>query len=522
MLRILHLEDSREDAFLIEKTLTDHGIRAAMTVATGEPEFQKALEGQPFDLVLADGGLPGFSALEALRLMQKRFPGVNLLLVSGGNESDSQPVLDEGAIGFVNKNNAEQLIAAVRREEERLALVRKNQRMARLVTAIQELSLARDLDGIMATVRKAARELTGADGATFILRADDCCHYADEDAIEPLWKGQKFPLQRCVSGWVMLNSKTAVIEDIYADPRVPVEAYRPTFVKSMAMVPIRSESPIGAIGNYWATKRMPSAEEVEVLEMLANTTSVAMENVRVYNELEQRVKLRTAELHAANKELESFTEAVAHDLGAPIRCVRGFAEILAKECGPNLGDSAKSLLNRIQNSAVFMRSLIDDLMRLSRVTRTELKEEKVSLTALAKDILKQLTAAMPEREVEIQIADGLTVRGDRGLLRIAMENLLSNAWKYTGKSGKARIEFGQMAQADGTPAYYVRDNGAGFNMQYAGRLFQPFQRMHTQDDFPGTGIGLTTVNRIIQRHGGRVWAEGEVNKGATFYFALAK
>jgi signal transduction histidine kinase/ActR/RegA family two-component response regulator len=523
MLSILHLEDSKEDAFLIEKALSSAGIRTAITVASGRAEFHAALDRQAFDLVLADGSLPGFSALEALRVIQKRFPGLTLLLVSGGGaEGETQAALNAGAVGYVNKNNSGHLIAAVRREEERLRLARNNRRMTTLVAAIQELSLARDLAAIMETVRRAARELTGADGATFILRDGNLCHYADENAIQPLWKGQKFPMERCVSGWVMINRRSTVIEDIYSDPRVPAEAYRPTFVKSMAMVPIRSDAPIGAIGNYWATRRLPTSEEIELLELLANTTAVAMENVRVQNELEQRVKQRTMELQAANAELESFAESISHDLGAPVRCIRGFAEILMKECGSALSESGQMLLERIEASAVHMRSLIDDLMRLSRVTRTELKEEEVNLTKLAREILKQLSAAAAERVVETRIADGLTTRGDRALLRIALENLLSNAWKYTGKSGNARIEFGTMPQADGSPAFYVRDNGAGFNMEYAGKLFQPFQRMHPHDDFPGSGIGLTIVHRIIHRHGGRLWAEGEVNKGATFYFALTR
>lgn len=177
--------------------------------------------------------------------------------------------------------------------------------MRRLVTAVQDLSLVRDLDGIMKIVRTAARELTGADGATFVLRDGNKCHYADEDAIAPLWKGQRFPMSACISGWSMLNKKPAVIGDIYADGRIPADAYRPTFVKSLVMVPIREQAPVGAIGNYWATPHSATPEEVELLQTLANTVSVAMENVRVYAELEQRVADRTRELKSKNEELEN-------------------------------------------------------------------------------------------------------------------------------------------------------------------------------------------------------------------------
>src|SRR5262245_10431154 len=175
--------------------------------------------------------------------------------------------------------------------------------MEGLVEVVQRLSLARDLPTVQEIVRHAARQLTGADGATFVLRDGDRCHYADEDAIAPLWKGQRFPMSACISGWAMLNRRSAVIEDIYADDRIPHDAYRPTFVKSLVMVPIRVMDPIGAIGTYWATTRQPTAEEVRLLQALANTTAVALENVRVFTELEERVKARTAELEAKNAQL---------------------------------------------------------------------------------------------------------------------------------------------------------------------------------------------------------------------------
>ena len=187
-----------------------------------------------------------------------------------------------------------------------------------LVAVVRELSLARTLEAIMQIVRLAARQLTGADGATFILREHDLCYYAEEDAIAPLWKGRRFPMDICISGWVMLNRQPAVIEDVYADARIPADAYQPTFVKSLVMVPIRTMAPLGAIGTYWAERRQAAPQEVHLLQALADTTAVAMENVQVYQALEQRVQYRTAELQAANVELRAALDRV----GKPEQIVR--------------------------------------------------------------------------------------------------------------------------------------------------------------------------------------------------------
>jgi GAF domain-containing protein len=179
-----------------------------------------------------------------------------------------------------------------------------------LVDVVQELSLARSLDAVIQIVSKAARRVAGADGAAFVLRDGDSCHYVDEDAISPLWKGRRFHMASCISGWVMLNRQPAIIPDIHTDPRIPIDAYRPTFVKSLVMVPIRTIAPLGAIGNYWAECRQPLPHEVRLLQTLADTTAVALENVQVYQELEQRVRSRTAELERANEELRAALDRV--------------------------------------------------------------------------------------------------------------------------------------------------------------------------------------------------------------------
>lgn len=392
---------------------------------------------------------------------------------------------------------------------------------SRLVTAVQELSLVRSVGAIQEIVRRAARELAGADGATFVLRDGDKCHYADEDAIGPLWKGQRFPMAACISGWAMLNARSVMIPDIYLDPRVPADAYRPTFVKSLAMVPIRLESPVGAIGVYWAQPRATSDEEIALLQALANTTSVAMENVRIYTELEQRVTARTEQLQSINRELEAFSASVSHDLRAPLRAIRGFADLLARELRPSVGDKVSRYLRTINESGERMSALIDDLLKLARVAQTQLRWVDADLADISRRIVQRLRDGEPARNVEIKIAPKIAARCDTGLMTVVIENLLGNAWKYTSKKDQAQIEVGVRTQPDGSLCYWVSDNGAGFNPSLADRLFSPFQRLHDPSDFPGHGVGLATVQRIVHRHGGRIWAESEEGKGATFFFTCS-
>lgn len=238
-----------------------------------------------------------------------------------------------------------------------------------------------------------------------------------------------------------------------------------------------------------------------------------------HEELEQRVSHRTAELTAANKELESFSHSVSHDLRAPLRSIDGFSLALFEDYGEKLDDEAKSHLTRIRAATGRMGLLIDDLLNLARVARAELNRQPVDLSAMASSIADELRKTTPERKVDFDVEDCLETAGDSRLLRVVLENLLGNAWKYTSKRPAARIQFAKR-QVNGEEAYFVADDGAGFDPAYAGRLFGAFQRLHGVNEFPGTGVGLATVQRIIHRHGGRVWAEGAVGKGATFYFTL--
>jgi light-regulated signal transduction histidine kinase (bacteriophytochrome) len=243
------------------------------------------------------------------------------------------------------------------------------------------------------------------------------------------------------------------------------------------------------------------------------------ELVRANAELEQRVRDYAAKAEAATKELEGFCYSVSHDLRAPLRSVDGFTHALIESSHDKLDTVEREYLQRVRAASHRMGRLIDDLLHLSRVGRREMRVQETNLSDLAVSVSRELQTSDPSRHVDFVITPELYGKGDERLLKIVLESLLSNAWKFTGKTQGARIEFGRGVK-DGVEAFYVRDNGAGFDMTYADKLFTPFARLHGATEFSGTGIGLAVVQRIINRHGGRLWAEGELNRGATLWFAL--
>lgn len=642
----------------------------------GREGMDMALALRP-DLIITDLMMPVMSGDELVTELRSRpvTSELPIVVLSARNDDDMRlRLLRQGVQDYLTKPfSTEELLARVgslvasrRRTEAELAA--SAARLRRLAEVVEQIAAVRDLPSLMAIVRRAVRELTGADGVTLVLRDGGHCHYVDEDAIGPLWKGQRFPLESCISGWSMLHAEAVAIEDIYVDPRIPYAAYRPTFVKSLSMVPIGRDQPQGAIGCYWAVRHRATADELELQQALADAMSVGMANLDLYRDLtrarqlaeqaaaaarasaavlkeaqhlaglgnwswdlqtdshfwseeifrmygrdpslppatypevqryftpdswdrlaaaveiartqgtpyecdaeivradgtrrwvmargdttldadgivielhgtvqditerkqvaeelrelnsslEQRVELRTAELTAANKELDTFAYAVSHDLRAPLRAMSGFSQALLEDYGDRLDGDAKSYLDQINMASRKMSLLIDGVLSLSRSARGDLQHETIDLSAMAAGIANDLARTEPERDVATAIEPGLNIVGDPRMVEAVMRNLLGNAWKYTGKTAHPAIRVYKYA-IDGRQGICVADNGAGFDMAHSDQLFQPFRRLHRQDEFPGIGIGLATVQRIVRRHGGAIRAQAAPGEGATFCFTL--
>lgn len=277
--------------------------------------------------------------------------------------------------------------------------------------------------------------------------------------------------------------------------------------------PLNTEYKLGDVYASWwlAPEFGPDGKVVSVVTSTLDITE--------RRRMEEDLRHRSAELQATNKELEAFSYSVSHDLRAPLRAIDGFSRILNEDFAHHLPPEALPVLKRISEAAHQMGQLIDDILRLSRITRAELHANPVNLGELAQSIFDEMKTRDPGREIAIKIESELNAKGDERLLRVALENLLHNAWKFTGKLGQAEIRVGRQLK-NGEQTFYIQDNGVGFDMKYAEKMFGAFQRLHSSEEFPGTGIGLAIVQRVIHKHGGRIWAESEKGKGATFFFTL--
>ncbi|MBX3197553.1 MAG: GAF domain-containing sensor histidine kinase [Labilithrix sp.] len=389
---------------------------------------------------------------------------------------------------------------------------------SRLVDAVQRLSLARDLAGVAEVVRDAARALTGADGATMILREGDLCHYVDEDAIAPLWKGRRFPIERSVSGWAIQSGAPAVIEDVFDDERVPADAFKPTFVKSLVVVPIRAHAPIGAIGNYWAARHRATDEELRLLQALADSASVALENIRLYQELERRV----VELDRAVHARDTFIAIASHALKTPLTPLQLQVEsALALVQSHGSADTSKltAKLESASRQVDRLGLLVGNLLDLTHITFGRAgPRDAVGLRALVVDVIERAHPLIERRGTAVTLVDGAEVVGHWNRLRVelAVENVLSNALKFgEGKPVTLAIDRrGEIAEL------FVRDRGIGIAREHQNRIFEQFEQAVPSSHFGGLGLGLWVTRKIVEEHGGAVRVESENGKGSTFTLEL--
>lgn len=414
-------------------------------------------------------------------------------------------------------------------------------RQGRLLTAINsvfyEALMASGEEDVAKTCLDVAQDITGSKfGMIGEITPDGL--FSTTAMSDPGWEACRIPEMQAVRmimdmtirgiwGQVILQDRPLIVNDPASYPdRVGLPEGHPP-IASFLGVPLRERDKVVgmiAVANNESGYTEDHQHDLEALSvafveaMRRKSAEIKLQRMNV--ELDQQVSQRTALLTAANRELEAFSYSVSHDLRAPLRSINGFSRAVLDEYADKLDEAGKSYLERIHKATQRMDVLIDDLLNLSKVTRSEFQSDAVDLSRIFRALLKDRQKNDPDRVVDAIVADGIVVQADTRLMRIALDNLLENAWKFTSREALARIEFGSEVN-DGRVFYFIRDNGVGFNETYSGKMFGAFQRFHSAADFPGTGIGLAIVQRIIHRHGGHVWAEGEVGKGATFYFTLA-
>lgn len=392
-----------------------------------------------------------------------------------------------------------------------------------LIDAVQRLSLARTAGEVQMIVRTTARRICGADGATLVLRDGKQSWYVDEDAVEPLWKGQRFPLESCLGGWVILNRKPIVVPDVADDPRVPFHVYEPTFVRSLALVPIRPSEPIGAIGNYWRGHHAATAEEVALLQALADATAVALENVALWTETERRVAERTATLDAALHQSEEVIGTLAHELRNAVGSARGLLELALDD--PSLAEETREDLRLAHAGTVDGLQIVDRQLEIARLRAGQLAPdtEDIVLAEVLPTLGRTLRVLGRGDAVELivePVAEGLALRSDPHLLVQVLRNLASNALKFTDR-GEVRLS-AAAGPEPGEITLSVADTGVGIAPADQDRIFGRFEQVADAQPSAraGTGLGLPYVLQVVELLGGRLELESAPGAGSTFRVIL--
>jgi PAS domain S-box-containing protein len=499
-LRILMVEDEAQDAALVEHALKQSGFDFSFKRVDTEAGYIRELEHFRPSVILSDHGLPAFDGFSALSIAQRDSPDIPFIFVTGslGEEMTIQ-ALKSGATDFILKHRLNTLAPAIHRALRQAEFRQERKRAEEALLSSEERYRALvelSPDALFVQVGEKIVFINSAGVRLFGARQPEQLigHLVRELVHPDYWKVvQQRQRQMLVEGkplpfleqtWVRLDGSPVDVE-VAAAPLV--------FAGKSAAQVIAHD----------ITERKRTEQEIRRLNV----------------DLERRVAERTAELEEANKELEAFSYSVSHDLRAPLRHIEGFVEILRGSPTAVLDEESRRHLQTIAGSARQMSRLIDDLLAFSRTARAELKKTKIRLGDLTESVIRDLQQETEERDIEWVHSDLPDVEADPALLRQVLANLISNALKYTRTRKSARIEIGSKP-GDHERIIFVRDNGVGFDMRYAHKLFGVFQRLHRAADFEGTGIGLANVRRIVHRHGGRTWAEGEANKGATFYFSL--
>ncbi len=389
-----------------------------------------------------------------------------------------------------------------------------------LAEAAESLALLGNLQEITKLVARSARELCGADGATFVLSDENQCFYIEEDSISPLWKGARFNKDACVSGWVMKHGKAIHIPNVFQDERVPAHLYRPTFVKSLCMMPMRPASPMGALGVYWANEYFPSNAEMKSLQALANCAAISVENIELKLNLD-RVRGLERNLTENRDDLEQAVYGLAHDLRNPLCTIVALSDLLRSYLGNKVDLRSANYIESISRVGMSASNMIGQILAMYRLSGLEIKKQKVDLSILGLEVEEQLRLQLGDRRLQVKVDDNMIAFGDPILLKLLVDNLFMNAMKFSKTKSEIYIHFGSAIREESNRSeFFVKDRGVGFAPGEEKKLFRSQIRLHDEREFRGTGLGLSSVAKIVEAHGGTVRAEGHVGEGATFYFQL--